>query len=76
MPPATSFAGSLNVAADVDDVYRFKLYDSETLRARVTGVDRREQVVLYLHRGSTRDVTDPYRAPCARTPDMPTTCSG
>lgn len=68
-PPATSFRGSLNLALDIDDVYRFRLRKSETLRAQVTGVRRgREQVLLYLHRGSTKDVTNPYRAPLAEDP--------
>jgi subtilisin len=68
-PPSTSFPGSLNVVTDVDDVYRFRLNAGETLRARATGIDRRrEQVVLYLHRGTTRDVTDPFRAPLREDP--------
>ena len=67
--PATSFRDSLNLALDIDDVYRFRLRKSETLRANVSGVRRgREQVLLYLHRGSTRDVTNPYRAPLEEDP--------
>ena len=63
-PPAPPFRGRLNVVTDVDDVFRFNLGAGETLRVDATEVDdRREMVALYLHRGETRDVADPYRAP-------------
>ena len=62
--PASPFRRRLRVIDDVDDVFRVPLVAGETLRARVTAVDQpREQVVLYLHRPATADVTNPYRPP-------------
>jgi hypothetical protein len=62
--PASPFRGRLNLRTDIDDVFRFGLLAGETLRVDATEVDqRREYVALYLHHGSTSDVTDPYRAP-------------
>lgn len=62
--PATVFRGRLNLRNDFDDVFRFSLLAGERLRVDATDVDqRREYVALYLHHGTTRDVTDPYHAP-------------
>ena len=64
MPPARVLRRSLNLAVDFDDVFRLHLYAGETMRAEVTDVDqRRERVILYLHPGSTADVTNPFRPP-------------
>lgn len=60
----SAFSGSLDLTHDFDDVFRVFLRSGETLRARATQVERSgEAVMLFLHRGGTRDVANPFRAP-------------
>ena len=62
--PASPFRNSLRPPDDVDDVFRVYLRAGETIRARLARMrGRGEYGDLYLHRGSTRDVTNPYYGP-------------
>lgn len=63
--PRSPLRNSLNIARDIDDVFRVYLADGETLRARVRGIGRNEYVDMFLHRSGTRDVTNPFLAPLA-----------
>jgi hypothetical protein len=65
-PRPSPFRGKLDPRIDIDDVFRIYLRDGETMRARLGGIDpRREYGDLFLHRGGTRDVTNPFLAPLA-----------
>jgi subtilisin family serine protease len=61
--PSSPFRDSLNLSTDFDDVFRVRLLDGETVQARVSDVAWREDVAVYLHRGSTRDIGNPGLAP-------------
>ena len=60
---SSPFRDSLNQAMDFDDVFRVRLREGEIIQARVGDLGRREDVAVYLHRGSTRNVNNPGVAP-------------
>jgi hypothetical protein len=62
--PPSPLRGRLDVAFDIDDVYRVALKAGERLRVNLRGIDpQREYVDMYVHGGGVRDVTNPEHAP-------------
>ncbi|MBD0324245.1 MAG: hypothetical protein ICV72_12795 [Aldersonia sp.] len=62
--PRSGFRNALRPPTDIDDVFRVYLRSGETMRASLGAMDSRSEYGdLFLHRGTTRDVTDPFLAP-------------